>query len=93
MISVYGDNEEPNLKFELLNYIIIGVGVCSKLLLWLWCRTIPNSISARTLAADHLNDVIMNSCGTAFAIAGYQMIKHTTLRKGGWIDPMGMWGW
>lgn len=89
MMSVYGSHTRSNLKFTLVNYIIIGVAVGTKFLLWLWCRTIRNSISARTLAADHINDVIMNGCGTIFAVTGYYSIEEWGLMKGGWIDPMG----
>src|SRR5262245_42912215 len=90
MIDVYGNDNDPNLKLTLTNYIIIGIGVSTKVVLYLWCRTIRNSFSASTLAKDHFNDVVMNGCGTIFAVAGNQVIIHFGVRKGGWIDPMGV---
>lgn len=89
MIQVYGSHKGADLKFTILNYVIIGVGVTTKLILFLWCRTIKGSLSARTLAADHMNDVIMNGFGTAFAIGGFFLTKKYGLMKGGWIDPIG----
>lgn len=89
MLSVYLSRDDPNIDLDRVTYIIIGIGVGAKLLLWLWCRTIPNSLSAKTLAADHINDVIMNGCGAIFAISGYYAIKKWGRVKGGWIDPTG----
>jgi cation diffusion facilitator family transporter len=67
-----------------INYIPIllsctGIGL--KAILWLYCRTIPNSSSAATLAKDHRNDITLNLFGISMAIIGKYVYW--------WLDPTG----
>lgn len=60
--------------------IIIGFTILVKLVIYLYCRSIPNA-SVRALAQDHQNDIISNSVGIAAAAIAYYYLW--------WFDPLG----
>lgn len=53
----------------------------TKFVLYLYCRTLAAHQSARVLAQDHRNDLLVNSLGLLTGILGS--------RLAGWVDPVG----
>ena len=67
-----GGNEE--LYIGIVTLGIIGTTVLAKTILFVLCYSLRHvSVSAKALATDHRNDVISNTFGLAFAIAGQEL--------------------
>lgn len=81
-----GDIPELNITYEL--YIILGIGVVLKMLLFFYCNFIQKQLvngkdMVEALAEDHLNDVISNSMALLTASLAYY------LPNSWWMDPIG----
>ncbi len=66
-------------------YIILGVGIALKLVLWIYCVKINENIGSDTvtaLAEDHFNDVISNGVAVVTAAIAYHTVAW-------WVDPVG----
>jgi len=71
---------ESNLNVDALPIILMCIGIGIKILLFLYCR-LQSSSTARILALDHRNDIVVNTFGLTMAI----MAHHVKW----WIDPIG----
>lgn len=81
-----GDIPDLNVSFDL--YIILGVGVVLKCLLFFYCSFIQKSLTTgkdmvEALAEDHLNDVLSNSIALLTASLAFY------LPNSWWVDPAG----
>ena len=79
------NGDEPKLEVGIDMYIILGLGIFLKFVLWLYCLKVNervNSDMIGALAEDHFNDVISNTVAIATAAAAF----HTPYW---WIDPIG----
>lgn len=66
-------------------YIILGVGIVAKFVLWVFCvrlNAVAKSDMLEALAEDHLNDVLSNTAAMITASIAY----NTTAW---WVDPAG----
>jgi divalent metal cation (Fe/Co/Zn/Cd) transporter len=68
-------------------YIILGVGILLKLVLWIYCLRLnaSASLSSDTVAAlaeDHFNDVLSNGAAIITASIAFNTIAW-------WVDPVG----
>ncbi|KAI8829226.1 cation efflux family-domain-containing protein [Chytriomyces cf. hyalinus JEL632] len=64
-----------------VNLSCIGVAVALKICLWAYCRLLSQYPTAKILAQDHRNDVLLNIAGIILSILG-DKVKW-------WIDPLG----
>jgi divalent metal cation (Fe/Co/Zn/Cd) transporter len=81
------NGDKPFLNVDTDLYIILGVGIVLKLLLWIYCLRINASaaLSSDTVAAlaeDHFNDVLSNSAAIITASIAFNTIAW-------WVDPVG----
>lgn len=63
IIAKYGEDDEAS-SIDLLSTVLLGVCVCVKIFLYIWCRHVGrkrNSEIVAALAADHFNDTISNT--------------------------------
>lgn len=75
----------PFLEVNLSLYVILGVGIVAKFVLWVYCvrlNTVAKSDMLEALAEDHLNDVLSNAAAMITASIAY----NTTAW---WVDPAG----
>ncbi|KAG2175094.1 hypothetical protein INT44_007572 [Umbelopsis vinacea] len=70
---------EPNLDIRSIAFVATALG--TKALLYLYCRSLASHQSARVLAQDHRNDILVNSLGLLTGILGSKLA--------GWVDPAG----
>ncbi|KAI8579099.1 hypothetical protein K450DRAFT_243850 [Umbelopsis ramanniana AG] len=70
---------EPNLDYRSIAFVATALG--TKFVLYLYCRTLATHQSARVLAQDHRNDLLVNSLGLLTGILGSKLA--------GWVDPVG----
>jgi len=56
-------------------------GIGSKLLLFIYCRTLTYSSNGKALAQDHRNDLVLNIFGIVAAVVGHYVYW--------WLDPAG----
>eukprot|EP01040_Poterioochromonas_malhamensis_P012326 gene12326-13477_t len=78
-----GDLPELNVGLDL--YLILGIGIGLKFILWIYCLQLNKSIgsdSVAALAEDHLNDVFSNIGAVATAAIAYNTVAW-------WLDPVG----
>ncbi|KAI9219041.1 cation efflux family-domain-containing protein [Blastocladiella britannica] len=70
------------LETNIVQYILIGFGLATKTGLYFYCvRLSDHSASARALATDHRNDLVLNSSGLLLAVLGAKLVW--------WLDPIG----
>lgn len=73
----------PELNIDTETYIILGVGILMKLVLWLYCKYVATSTDTiEALAEDHFNDVISNLAAIITASIAFNT-------SGWYIDPIG----
>ncbi|KAH8550140.1 cation efflux family-domain-containing protein [Umbelopsis sp. PMI_123] len=72
-------SQEPNLDVKAIAFVAIALG--TKFLLFLYCTSLASHHSARVLAQDHRNDILVNSLGLLTGILGSKLV--------GWVDPVG----
>jgi len=70
---------EPNLDIRSIAFVATALG--TKVLLFLYCSSLASHQSARVLAQDHRNDILVNSLGLLTGILGTKLA--------GWVDPVG----
>ncbi|KAI9288007.1 cation efflux family-domain-containing protein [Umbelopsis sp. AD052] len=70
---------EPNLDIRSIAFVATALG--TKAVLYLYCRSLASHQSARVLAQDHRNDILVNSLGLLTGILGSKLA--------GWVDPAG----
>jgi len=71
--------QEPNLDIKAIAFVAVALG--TKALLFLYCTSLASHQSARVLAQDHRNDILVNSLGLTAGILGSRLV--------GWVDPVG----
>ncbi|KAG9393271.1 Cation efflux protein [Carpediemonas membranifera] len=72
---------QEELNFEWEPILIMGGTIVTKLVLFLICRFIGRTESAKAYAQDHINDVFSNIAGLIFGLLGFHLF---------WaIDPLG----
>lgn len=62
-------------------YAILGAATVSKLLLYMYCRSLTKNPIMTALAEDHLNDVMSNVGALAGAVTA------SSWGPGWWVDP------
>jgi len=70
------DGNPPEIEAGLPLYIILGVGIFCKFLLWIFCRWANNFINSdilEALAEDHFNDVISNGAAIATVAVAFNV--------------------
>ncbi|KAI7889273.1 cation efflux family-domain-containing protein [Mucor mucedo] len=72
-------SHSPDLKPLAIAFVSAALAV--KLLLYIYCKTISQFSSARVLAQDHRNDLLVNGLGLTTGIVGS--------RVAAWVDPVG----
>ncbi|KAH6585072.1 hypothetical protein BASA60_000697 [Batrachochytrium salamandrivorans] len=72
---------DHSVKLGVLSISFIGVALVLKLFLYLFCATLSKHPSARILAQDHRNDLILNVTGIIFGLLGEYIEWY--------IDPVG----
>lgn len=80
--------KEPKLEVGMVLYLITGLGIGMKFLLWIWCTAlnkVARSDMLEALAEDHFNDVISNSAAIVTVIIAYYTVAW-------WVDPLGAIG-
>ncbi len=78
-----GDLPELNVGLDL--YLILGIGIGLKFVLWIYCLHLNKSVRSDTvgaLAEDHFNDVLSNIGAVATAAIAYNTVAW-------WFDPVG----
>ncbi|KAJ3011125.1 hypothetical protein HKX48_007007 [Thoreauomyces humboldtii] len=60
---------------------LVGAAIAVKVVLFLYCSTLKQYPSAKILAQDHRNDVVMNSVGITLSILGAKVLW--------FLDPLG----
>ncbi|CAO3648773.1 unnamed protein product [Cunninghamella echinulata] len=70
---------EPNLSGLSIAMVATALGV--KLILFLYCVTLSQHQTAKVLAQDHQNDLMVNSLGLITGIVGTKIAS--------WVDPVG----
>jgi divalent metal cation (Fe/Co/Zn/Cd) transporter len=76
----------PHLHVSITMYIILGVGIFLKLVLWFYCSWVhrrTRSDSMEALAEDHFNDVLSNIAAVVTAAIA------ASDEKLWWVDPFG----
>jgi len=76
---IAGDTRHLDIGY--ISIILVAAAIGVKVLLFLYCRVLTFSPSAMTLAADHRNDIVVNSFGLAMALLGRYIVW--------WLDPSG----
>jgi cation diffusion facilitator family transporter len=90
--SLYAGPKQDS-RVDTLATIFVVVALVMKVILLIYCLTLKEFLSARTLAQDHRNDIIINGFGLAMSLSG-------TLLAWYW-DPIGailvglfiLWSW
>lgn len=67
--------------FEISGFIVIGVAIVIKSLLFFYCYVNRKYPLVEILALDHRNDIVLNLFGVAFSIVGSLYVN--------WLDPAG----
>ncbi|CAO3637568.1 unnamed protein product [Cunninghamella blakesleeana] len=73
------NDAEPNLSGISIAMVATALGV--KFVLFLYCVSISHHQSAKVLAQDHQNDLLVNSLGLITGIVGTRIAP--------WVDPVG----
>ncbi|KAI8069967.1 cation efflux family-domain-containing protein [Gongronella butleri] len=73
------NSQEPDLTPLAIGMVSTALGV--KLLLYFYCVTLSRYASAKILAQDHRNDLLVNSLGLTTGIIGSKLAA--------WVDPTG----
>ncbi|KAI8095688.1 cation efflux family-domain-containing protein [Thamnidium elegans] len=76
-----GDSSQHSPDLTPLAIGFISAALAVKLLLYIYCKTLSQFSSARVLAQDHRNDLLVNSLGLTTGIVGSKVA--------GWVDPVG----
>jgi len=79
------NGDKPPLDMPNVLYIIMGVGIVLKFVLWVYCLRLNAKLNSDTVAAlaeDHFNDVISNAAAMVTAAIAF----HT---PAWWLDPVG----
>ncbi|OAJ37082.1 hypothetical protein BDV3_000133 [Batrachochytrium dendrobatidis] len=74
-------SSDHNIQLGVISISFIGVALVFKFFLYLFCVSLSKYPSARILAQDHRNDLILNITGIAFGLLG-QYVRW-------YIDPIG----
>ncbi|KAI9353745.1 cation efflux protein [Obelidium mucronatum] len=72
---------EHSTDLNVLNLSCIGVAVCTKFFLFLYCFALRKYPTAMILAQDHRNDIILNVAGIVLSLVGQKVVW--------WMDPVG----
>eukprot|EP01032_Pedospumella_encystans_P013588 gene13588-15635_t len=81
--GIYGDI--PVIDLTPVLYVILGVGIVLKFVLWVYCLRLNKTLKSDTvtaLAEDHFNDVLSNTAALITASIAF----HTPYW---WMDPLG----
>eukprot|EP01032_Pedospumella_encystans_P012246 gene12246-14181_t len=81
--GIYGDI--PVIDLTTVMYVILGVGIVLKFVLWVYCLRLNKTLKSDTvtaLAEDHFNDVLSNTAALITASIAF----HTPYW---WMDPLG----
>ncbi|KAI8331843.1 cation efflux protein [Chlamydoabsidia padenii] len=70
---------EPNLS--VMAIVMVTTALAIKLMLYIYCVTLSHHSSAKVLAQDHRNDLLVNSLGLVTGTIGTKL--------SGWVDPLG----
>ncbi|KAJ3028159.1 UNVERIFIED_CONTAM: hypothetical protein HDU68_002351 [Siphonaria sp. JEL0065] len=66
---------------NVLNLSCIGVAICTKFFLFLYCFALRKYPTAMILAQDHRNDIILNVAGIVLSLVGQKVVWY--------MDPLG----
>ncbi|KAI9149719.1 hypothetical protein H9P43_009898 [Blastocladiella emersonii ATCC 22665] len=72
--------QEPAIV-ELKEILLISLALVSKFCLFVYCNKYSQYNATRALAADHRNDLVLNSFGLAMSLLGVKLLW--------WLDPAG----
>ncbi|KAJ3292768.1 hypothetical protein HDU79_001094 [Rhizoclosmatium sp. JEL0117] len=72
---------EHTTDLNVMNLSCIGVAIAVKAGLYFYCVALSKYPSARILAQDHRNDIILNGTGIALSVVGQKFLW--------WMDPVG----
>ncbi len=81
--GINGDLPELNVGSD--TYLILGIGIGLKFLLWISCMQLKKSLRSVTVAAlaeNHFHDVLSNIGAVATAAIAYNSVAW-------WFDPVG----
>ncbi|ORZ37759.1 putative cation efflux pump [Catenaria anguillulae PL171] len=74
-----GEETPPTTDFK--DVVLIGAVLAAKFCLLMYCNTLSQYTSAKTLATDHRNDLVLNSFGLTMSLLGVRVMW--------WLDPVG----
>lgn len=80
----FHDGNLPLLNVDVELYVILGIGIGMKFMLWLYCLRLNQSVGSdvvKALTEDHFNDVISNIAAVATAAIAYNTVAW-------WIDAI-----
>ncbi|CAO3698063.1 hypothetical protein G6F70_005733 [Rhizopus microsporus] len=73
------NDHSPDLTYLAIGFVSSALAV--KLLLFIYCQSLSKFNSAKVLAQDHRNDLLVNSLGLTTGIVGSRIAP--------WVDPVG----
>ncbi|KAI9294310.1 hypothetical protein K502DRAFT_335417 [Neoconidiobolus thromboides FSU 785] len=74
-------SEEAAISLDMVSILCVVFALVSKMFLYIYCIAISQYPSAKILALDHRNDIIVNIFGLSMSILGHRLAW--------WIDPIG----
>ncbi|GMH42176.1 hypothetical protein BSKO_10095 [Bryopsis sp. KO-2023] len=98
LVEGFGSDDPPIPDMDLLMYVVLGVVIVVKTVLFFVCNSLKEvSESAMVLAEDHRNDILSNSVAIAAAVISI----HVKPKSFWWVDPAGgilislyiIWSW
>ncbi|KAJ1962318.1 hypothetical protein H4R35_007368 [Dimargaris xerosporica] len=72
---------EHHQRVTLFSVMSVVIALLSKFTLYMYCKALRKYPSARVLAQDHFNDLVVNSFGLTMCLLGDRMYW--------WLDPLG----
>ncbi|ORE03052.1 hypothetical protein BCV72DRAFT_233627 [Rhizopus microsporus var. microsporus] len=73
------NDHSPDLTYLAIGFVSSALAV--KLLLFIYCQSLSKFNSAKVLAQDHRNDLLVNSLGLTTGVVGSRVAP--------WVDPVG----
>ncbi|CEG79361.1 Putative Cation diffusion facilitator [Rhizopus microsporus] len=73
------NDHSPDLTYLAIGFVSSALAV--KLLLFIYCQSLSKFNSAKVLAQDHRNDLLVNSLGLTTGVVGSRIAP--------WVDPVG----